>query len=111
MTRPEAALVAVLVGSLFALAIFVEPIPALVRLFGRLVAATDATIGWTRAWLHRGRHHVHAPLPARPFERDRITVAQLAHRMAGDVEFFDWRAALNPNHFRALPEQLGGLSA
>jgi hypothetical protein len=71
MSRPEALALALTIGSLFGLAIFCEPPRFMVDLFG-----------WIRSHFTRGRHHVHAALPARPFERERRpTVAAIAARL------------------------------
>lgn len=70
MSTAQSVFVGLLVGSLFLLALFVEP-----------PAWADAAFGWVRSWFTRGRHHVHAPLPARPFERERPTVEQIAARI------------------------------
>lgn len=64
MTRIEAATVAVIIGALFALALFAE----------------------RPAWTRRGRHHVHAMLLARPFERERPTVEAIATRIRREAE-------------------------
>lgn len=83
MSTGQSAFVGLLIGSLFLLALFVEPPAFMVRLFGRLVAATEAAAGW----FYRGRHHVHAPLPARPFERERPTVWQIRARLVSEATF------------------------
>ena len=70
MSTGQGLFVGLLIGSLFLLAIVCEPPAFAVSLFG-----------WIRGNFTRGRHHVHAPLPARPFERDRLTVEAIAARL------------------------------
>ena len=43
----------------------------------------------------RGRHHIHARLLARPFERRRLTVAELEARL--DAEPEDWCVGIAEN--------------
>ncbi|AKF14898.1 hypothetical protein AVT46_gp37 [Mycobacterium phage MOOREtheMARYer] len=84
MTTIEAVIVGTAIGSLFTLAVFIEPPAFMVRLFGWLVGRTEAFAGWFR----RGRHHQRAPLIARPFDErhPRPTPAQIRARIEREVK-------------------------
>lgn len=75
MTTIEAVIVGTAIGSLFTLAVFIDPPAFMVRLFG-----------WLAGWFRRGRHHTHAWGPARPFSRERPTVEQIQARIAREVK-------------------------
>lgn len=101
MTRPEALGVALLIGSLFGLAVFVEPPAFMVRLFD-----------WLAGWFRRGRHHTHAWGPARPFSRERPTVDQLRARIEREAIPVAW-LSIEPSveGFRfAIRDQLAGIA-
>ncbi|ASR77237.1 hypothetical protein SEA_AVOCADO_35 [Mycobacterium phage Avocado] len=74
MTTQQGIIVGTIIGALSLVAIVAEP-----------PAWAIATFGWIAGNFRRGRHHLHAPLPARPFERERLTVAALAGRLEAEA--------------------------
>ncbi len=101
MTTIEAVIVGTAIGSLFTLAVFIEPPAFMVRLFD-----------WLAGWFRRGRHHTHAWGPARPFSRERPTVDQLRARIEREAIPVAW-LSIEPSveGFRfAIRDQLAGIA-
>ena len=76
MTHTQGIVVGSIIGGLSVLALFVEPPAFAVALFG-----------WVRGNFTRGRHHLHAFGPARPFGRERLTVDALRARLVSEATF------------------------
>lgn len=79
MTTTQGIIVGGITGALLLLAVFVEPPAFMVRLFDRLVQATDAAFGRIAVYRHTGEH--------RPAD-GRVTLDQIRARLLRESVMF-----------------------